>query len=49
VQGTTSYLDKDLFVSFGNSLERLNNATKSKPKKAFEKITAPGQKDGEDE
>lgn len=45
VAGQTSYLDKQLFVQLGGSLEQLANATRSKPKKAYEKITVPGQKE----
>lgn len=40
VRGTTSSLDKVKFVSLGGSLEMLQNATVSKPKKAYLRIGA---------
>lgn len=46
VPGQVSYLDKQLFVQLGGSLEQLANATRSKPKKAYERISVPGQKEG---
>lgn len=45
VPGTVSYLDKQLFVELGGSLEQLANATRSKPKKAYERVVCPGEKE----
>lgn len=42
VKGNTSKLDKLKFVELGGSLQQLENATFSKPKKAYLDIDLPG-------
>ncbi len=42
VEPVRAQLDKKKFVELGGSLEMLENATVSKPTKAYEKITLPG-------
>ena len=45
VFGTSSKLDKELFVSQGGTLAQLENATVTKPSKPYCKITCPGEKE----
>ncbi len=44
VTGETSKLDKKKLVELGCALAWIEEATTTKPKKAFEKITCPGEK-----
>ncbi len=45
VQGTTTSLDKEKLVELGCALAWIEEATVTKPKKAYEKITAPGSRE----
>lgn len=47
VSGLTSYLDKKEFVALGGDLALLEHATKTKPKKAYLKISWPGERSEE--
>lgn len=45
VAGESTFFDKDEFVLRGGDLALYNDCLKKKPKKAYEKITLPGEKD----
>ena len=48
VTSLRDYFDKQKFVELGGSVETYNNAVVKKPGTAYERITAPGDKQGED-
>ncbi len=45
VQGTTSSIDKKKLVELGCAMAWIEEATVIKPKRAYEKISLPGEKD----
>jgi hypothetical protein len=49
VGGTTKSLDKKKLVELGCALAWIEEATTEKPKRAYEKITCPGDKGDDDE
>lgn len=49
VSGTQKKLNKKKLVELGCALAWIEEATEEKPKRAYEKITCPGDEDEEDE
>jgi hypothetical protein len=48
VTGTTSSLDKKKLIALGVTMAQIEEATVTKPRRGFEKITCPGQDGGEE-